>query len=297
MNGMDTLTTAMLDLLKELEGADVPLIMGGGYGLYLRRLQIEAESRQTMVDELPEPRSTNDMDLFLRAELLADSARLKPLREAFGRLGYEVIKGAEHYQFAKPLSLSEPQRVMKIDVLTGPSKAFDGTPVKYDKRRARPRPSVNLHAHVCEEALTLTENLTPCFVMGALSSGAGYESTLWLPHPFTFLTMKLFALRDRLNDTEKDYGRHHALDLYAVIGSMAPAEWQECLELQRRYREEPVVQECVHIVSELFGTGTSMGVIRLKESGYFHSSFRTDEFVAVLNELFYSRACPNLAIF
>lgn len=40
MNGMPTLTTALLDLLKEIEGANVPLIIGGGYGIYLRYMRI-----------------------------------------------------------------------------------------------------------------------------------------------------------------------------------------------------------------------------------------------------------------
>ena len=33
MRKMLTLTSALLDLLQELEGIDTPLIIGGGYGL------------------------------------------------------------------------------------------------------------------------------------------------------------------------------------------------------------------------------------------------------------------------
>ena len=36
MNEMTTLTTALLDLLKALEGSDVPLIVGGGFGNHAR---------------------------------------------------------------------------------------------------------------------------------------------------------------------------------------------------------------------------------------------------------------------
>ncbi len=92
---MTSLTTALLDLLKELEDVDLPLIIGGGFGIYLRYLRISQERPQTMFVSLPEPRSTNDLDVFLRAELLLDSSRLKPLREALSRLGYEVIKGPD----------------------------------------------------------------------------------------------------------------------------------------------------------------------------------------------------------
>lgn len=116
---MTTLTTALLDLLKELNGTNVPLIVGGGYGIYLRYMQIVEERRETMFGELPEPRSTNDLDLFLPAELLLDSAQLKPLRDALTKLGYEVIRGAEHYQFVRPGPGGDKERGIKIDILTG----------------------------------------------------------------------------------------------------------------------------------------------------------------------------------
>jgi len=46
---------------------------------------------------------------------------------------------------------------IKIDILTGPQSRFHGTRVKADTRRARPKPSVGIHAHPVDEALTLEE--------------------------------------------------------------------------------------------------------------------------------------------
>lgn len=223
------LTPALLDLLQELKGKDFPVIIGGGYGIYLRYQRIMTENRDCMFKELPEPRSTNDIDLFLRAELILDSARLQPLRAALTNLGYQVIEGSEHYQFVRPGQNGDHNRGIKIDILTGSTKPFRGTQVKYDKRRVRPKPSVDLHAHPCEEALTLTEGAKDYMVHGQQSDGTACEGMVLLPHAFTFLTMKLFALRDRINDAGKDHGRHHALDLYTVIGTMDSAEWDECL--------------------------------------------------------------------
>ena len=57
---------------------------------------------RTFFNECPEPRSTNDLDLFLRPELIIQSAKLKPLAEAISRLGYQVVAEAEKYQFTKP---------------------------------------------------------------------------------------------------------------------------------------------------------------------------------------------------
>jgi hypothetical protein len=285
LNRLTSLTTALLDLLHALEGADVPLIIGGGFGIYLRYTKIAEEGLQTLFAELPEPRSTNDLDLFLRAELLLDSSRLRPLRDALRKLGYEVIEGAEHYQFFRADTPGATTGI-KIDVLTGPTSSFRGTRVKFDDRRVRPSPSVKLHAHPVEEALSLVERLSPRELAGRLSGGSAFRGAVYLPHPFTFLTMKLFALRDQVDDAENDFGRRHALDLYAVIGSMAPAEWDECLAMRDRYSEHAIVRECGRIVAELFGSTDTPGTLRLRESPYFRASFDLGEFLQTLAELF-----------
>ncbi len=283
---MMTLTSALLDLLNELEGTKAPLIIGGGYGIYLRYMMIMEEQRQTLFKDLPEPRSTNDLDLFLRAELLLDSEQLRPLRNAMTTLGYEVIKGGEHYQFLRPGPNGDKERGIKIDVLTGPTSPFKGTQVQFDKRRVRPRPSVDLHAHPCEEALTLTDGTTTRTLRGKLSNGKDYVGQVLLPHPFTFLTMKLFALRDRINDAEKDYGRHHALDLYTVIGTLTEQEWNECLRLRAQYQTDTILIESRRIVNDLFTRLDSLGTIRLRESAYFRPEFRVNEFIGAMKELF-----------
>ena len=37
----DPLEATLLDLLYELQGSDVPVVLGGGYGLFLRQRQLE----------------------------------------------------------------------------------------------------------------------------------------------------------------------------------------------------------------------------------------------------------------
>ena len=75
------LQTALLDLLHEVEGTEIRPIIGGGYGIYLRIEHVRRLDVRTLLHEWPEPRSTNDLDLFLRPELLIHSAKLKPLGE------------------------------------------------------------------------------------------------------------------------------------------------------------------------------------------------------------------------
>lgn len=123
-------------------------------------------------------------------------------------------------------------------------------------------------------------------VRGILSDGSSYEGQILLPHPFTFLTMKLFALRDRIEDDSKDSGRHHALDLYTVIGTMSRKEWDECLSLRARYQTDAILVECGRIVGDLFTGVDSLGTIRLRESAYFRPEFQVSDFLGVLKDLF-----------
>jgi hypothetical protein len=75
--------------------------------------------------------------------------------------------------------------------------------VKVDNRRARPKPSVGIHADPVDEALTLEEGLLPIVLTGNLSSGEAWESEIFLPHPYTFSMMKLFAFRDTLGQFQR----------------------------------------------------------------------------------------------
>jgi hypothetical protein len=79
---MDQLMASLLDLLHELQGQEIPIMVGGGFGLFLKRQHLISTKQQMLFDQLPEPRSTNDLDLFLRAEVLADLDRTRLVAEA-----------------------------------------------------------------------------------------------------------------------------------------------------------------------------------------------------------------------
>lgn len=229
--------------------------------------------------EWPEPRSTNDLDLFLRAEILIDSMKLKPLAEAIARLGYKAVPGAEKYQFIKPAPRGADDGSVKLDILTGPQAQFRSTRVKVDARRVRPNPSVGIHAHPVDEAPTLEEGLLPLSLTGDLSSGMHLKSEVFLPHPYTFLMMKLFAFKDRLNDPNKEFGRYHALDLYSIMATTSEEEWRGALLLRDQYRNQPFVLEAGHLVSENFSTLDRLGMIRMRESSYYHPRFQLQDFM------------------
>jgi hypothetical protein len=280
------LETALLDLLYEVQGTDIKFIVGGGYGIYLKAVHVRQTGERTLLQEWPEPRSTNDLDLFLRPELLIESKRLKPLADAIAKLGYQVVRGAEKYQFVKPGPGGTEAGSLKIDILTGPQNRFEGTRVKADTRRAKPRPSVGIHAHPVDEALTLDKGLLPMPLGGNLSSGDSWETEVFIPHPFTFLMMKLFAFRDRLEDVNKEFGRYHALDLYMILATTTEQDWTTALEIRDEHNGEPVVEEAGRLVSKYFSTLDRLGMIRMRESPYYKTQLQLEGFMSALQELF-----------
>jgi len=289
MNQLQTLGGGLCDLLKRIEGAEIKLIIGGGFGIYLKMEHARKLGARTLIDPefWPEARSTNDLDLFLRPELLIDSVKLKPLALAISDLEYEPVPGAEKYQFIKDADGGAGAAKLKIDILTGPRESFSNTNVRVDDRRVRPRPSVGLHAHPVDEAPTLERNLLPISVSGTLSSGETSTGEVCLPHPFTFSMMKLFAFRDRLErDPDQGKAQYHALDVYSILATTTEDEWAQAQALHEELQHHPRVIEAALIVREHFAEPNQMGLIRLKESRYYRDDFRLREFSSALLELF-----------
>lgn len=290
MNRISDLQTALLDLLHELRNADIKLIICGGFGIYLKTEHVRRLGARTLFREWPELRSTNDLDLFLRPELLIEPAKLEPFAQAITRLNYQVVPRAAKYQFAKPGPGGAGAGSIKIDILTGPQSCFTGTRVKADARRARPNPSVGIHAHPMNEVPMFAEGLLQNTLEGKLTTGEFWQAEIYIPQPYTFLTMKLFAFRDRLHDANKEFGRYHALDMYTILATTMEREWNLALELSDRYRDHPAVVEAGQLVFEHFAALDRLGMIRLRESPYYRPELQLNEFMSALKELFPSRA-------
>ena len=63
-------------------------------------------------------RSTDDLDVFLRTEILADPAQAKQLAEALAHLKFEVIETAS-LSIPKSITRASQAFFVKIDLLTG----------------------------------------------------------------------------------------------------------------------------------------------------------------------------------
>jgi hypothetical protein len=305
---MDLLTASLLDLLHELEGRGVPITVGGGFGLYLKRQHLASTGQRTLFQELPEPRATNDLDLFLRVEVLADWNRTRAVAKAIRRLGYtEKVK---YLQWKREITVAGVPQEVKIDFLVGP--LGDHTEKLYTKKmpRVRPKQSIEFHAHAVEEAIHLEDEPIVITLAGNRSTGERHTATVNIPHPFSYLMMKLHAFDDRKDDADKDLGRHHALDLYTIVGMMTEEEYERAKELATAHAVDEHVRRACAIVRDHFPgrpigppipgapwtlrsieqghySGTpAMGVIRIREHTLFREEFHLEEFTSVLGEIF-----------
>ena len=259
--------------------------MGGGFGLYLKRTHLQQIGVQTLFAELPGVRATNDLDIFLRAEVLADLARTRIVAEAIARLGYTAVEGVEYLQWRRPVVVGGVEQEVKIDILVGPLGEHRKK-LKVNEPRVRPKGDIRFHAHTVEEALHLEDRPTEIPVEGPLSDGIRYRGVVFVPEAFPYLMMKLHAFADRKDDANKNLGRHHALDAYTIIGMMTEAEYGRAKAFASADRDNEHIARARGIAAKDFSSATALGAIRMREHPLFRPEFRLDEFVTVLREIF-----------
>ena len=114
----DPLLTTLLDLDFVLQ-SQPKLIIGGGYGLYLKQIYLAANLQlQTLFSprSLPVARTTQDIDLILRAEIVTNSDSMQRIRTALDDLNFTVVDTAKYTQFTRPIGPGS----VKIDLLSAP---------------------------------------------------------------------------------------------------------------------------------------------------------------------------------
>jgi len=256
----DPLREQLRLLAAELQKDDIKLILGGGYGLVLRTEYVRRTQAATRFEEIPEARSTNDLDLFLSAEIITSAEKIEKIRDALETLKFEPV--AQFFQFQLNVACEGRDLPVKIDLLAAlPETEAGRNLVKINKPRIRPKKAKNIHGYLTEEAVTLEENLQPIDI----SEEGESPLEIYLPHPFSYLVMKLFALRDRLEDEEKDFGAYHAFDIYRIVGMMTENEWNQAIDLRSSYRAAPKIKEAGKIAGELFANLESIGVLRVRQ--------------------------------
>lgn len=262
---MQPLISTILDLDHAL-GGNARLIIGGGLGLYLKQQHLQASGTRTLLEmrRLPAARATKDIDLFLRADVVAQASRFERVREALGSLAFRPVEAAKYVAFHKTLAGVE----IVIDIMTGPAaERTEG--IRIDGERARPReqnPKIELHARYTPDALGIERHAAAFPIAGIRASDARSSScVILIPCSFTYALMKLGALDDRMDDRNKNEGRHHAMDLYRVVGLQTETEVEVAKRLAREFQSDPQLTTGIERVERLFADANSPGSLRLRE--------------------------------
>ena len=282
---MNQLITGLLDLLHELHGRDIPITVGGGFGLYLKRRHLEATGQRMLLDRLPEPRSTNDLDLFLRTEILVDLERTRQVANAIDRLEYKVVDEAKYLQWERPIVVAGVTQTVKIDILVGPL-GDERKNLHVSMPRVRPKGDIKFHAHAVEEAVQIEDAAWEIPVTGNRSTGESCTENVFVPQAFPYLMMKLHAFRDREARKEPIKAQQHALDLYAIVGMMTEEEYNQAKHWGASLAENEHVREARKIVHDHFASPTAVGILRLREHPLFRNDFQLDGFISVHKEIF-----------
>ena len=237
---------------------------------------------------------TEDIDVFLTAELIADAERVTALRDALASLGYDGVEGALYYQFEREVDYLGQQRTVKVDLLAPlPDDEAKRDELRYDARRVRPRAVRGIHAHTSPEALTVAEH-----PLAVELDGDRGPVTVYVPHPYTYLVLKLHAYRDRREDADVDFGRHHAFDLYRTLAMTTESEWESAQALRDRFSDTTPVREARRIAHDLFGGEIAPGTLALQEearrSGFDLLGRDALAFLRDLHELLPALTTPRL---
>lgn len=283
---MAPLVTALLDLTHELPDLPKPLLIGGGFGLYLKQRDLEDRDIQTLIpgEFWPPARATEDIDLVLPVEIISSRADMQALRNAFDRLGY--VSDVDFLQFTR----QTPMGPVKVDFLTGDIPRQHRSKVKISRPRVRPKGGVRLHAYLTPEALALESHSFELTLRGVRSNGEPSDVRVCIPNPFTYLLMKLHAFRDRADDEQKQLARHHSLDVFRIVAMLTRPEFDLVKSLRDIHAAAGPVTAASGIVQEYFADGNHLGVLRLRaelaSAGVDASHVPIDAFVSAITALF-----------
>lgn len=289
----DVLETELYRVAYALQSKSLPLIIGGGYGLLLWQRFVQDSEHHTL-RLVPEARSTEDLDIFFSVEVMSEVENAKTIRQVLDELGYSVIEGRENYQFDRQVSHRGQNRSVKIDLLAPvPGNEEEAGNLRIKDRRLRPKGFKGLHAHPAPEALTLNESLLEVKLaprQAPMEISNSPTVSVFVPHLFTFLMLKLFAYRDRIDDPSVDYGQHHAYDIYRSIAMMTQEDWNKAHQIRDHYRGEAAVEEARQIAAEHFKSLEGSGALALRNYARTRSVLIDPEdveaFTKDLHELF-----------
>ena len=282
----DSLISPLVELAKELEKFDIPLILGGGFSLYLRTALLNKKYSSRFPKRILQ-RSTKDIDIFLTSDLIADSAKVGHIRDALNTLGYKPV--TNYFQFSKSKTAAGNKDIL-IDILSAPASDKDLDRVITKGIRIKPEGIEKFHAYLVKEAKDINLGLIPLNDFSNLSRSIKI-SNLFILSSFNYIVLKLHAFRDRLNDESVNYGQHHAYDIFATVIDMDQTDWDNAEHHLSTNQAAEYIQSSRDIITKFFADKDDLGIIRLRENKlYQRDKYEYDSyiqyFISDLKDLF-----------
>lgn len=257
----DYLISSLVELAKVLEKFDIPLILGGGLSLYLRTVLLNKKYSPRFPKRILQ-RSTKDIDIFLTSDLIADSSKVRHIRDTLYSLGYKPV--TNYFQFAKSKTSSDSKDIL-IDILAAPASDNDLDKVTTKGIRIKPDGIDKFHAYLVKEAKDINLGLIPINNFSSLNRNVSI-SNLYILSSFYYIILKLHAFRDRLNDESVDYGRYHAYDIFATVIDMDQTDWENAEVHLSTNPKADYIQSSRDIITNFFLDNNDLGIIRLREN-------------------------------
>lgn len=287
---LDVLLDELIELEADLRAVGVPLILGGGMGLWLRDTFPPSSERSPRYPQRPTSRSTNDLDFILSTRVVTSVDLMHSLRDVLSQRDYRPNPKAKCFQFVREIHFDGSTRVVKVDLLAVKPTKDELQLVKVNGVRIRPKGAKDIHGYITPEAAGTEIGLVLLDLSRARKS-ALYEVAI--PSSLNYLILKLHAFHDRhkIEDEKSNGGRHHAFDIFRVVTDMRESDWESAKLHFSLHGDHEYFQKAASFQQNYFSNSMALGVIRLKENeGYKEHRTEFDayisDFLGDLSELF-----------
>lgn len=278
---MQPILSTVLDLDLAL-GGDARLLLGGGLGLFLKQQHLRRTNARTLLpfSRMPVARTTEDIDLFIRTEVITSKRRSGELQAALKQLGFRVVDEAKWLKFERSVGAT----TVVLDLMVGPLEGSEDL-VETHGIRVKPKGSTELHARATKDAVGVEFAPMAIQLEGTRGDGSGYSCDVFVPGAFSYALMKLGALSDRIGDLDKNEGRHHALDLYRIAAMLTEQEAADAAELAVRHAGNSVIAARLQVIDDLLAPANGLGRTRLRDHPLCPSDADPDWLVDELRRL------------
>ena len=248
---VDPLLPHLIDIAEDR--ASEGLILAGGFGLRLKQNALIENGEQTLIAEVPDARATQDLDFFLRMELFVKKEKGKAVRALLDRLSY--VEYNPQWQFGKAEGQGTSGRQIKVDLLARHPDIADGVKVRGD--RVGSGSNIGLHGRDTPEAFAIEDEPQRLHVRGQRTDGQQVDVSLYVPHPYAWLHMKVAAAYEwlamaRSDKPPKKNSEKHVFDVYVIIAMLTRDEVNSATVMAAKYSKHPQARQNQERAAQLF---------------------------------------------